>query len=165
MNALSLIETISCLIGLTLIAPIVSCIIRQLPRKMLAEYESECLEFLKLENTNKQKVKLLSIKDSKFKTDKKLNILFFIPILSYVFAKTKLEPSEADKPELLLVIETLTISVGIITLMELGLTPYAICQLIFYFSLILVAFIDAETKLIPDIISLTVLWLGLILSV
>ena len=135
MNALNPIETISCLIGLTLISPLISCITRQLPRKMLAEYKSECLEFLEQKKIAPQKIRLLNIKESRYKTEKKLNPLFFMPIFSYVLAKTKLKTSEAKNAELILLIETLTISIGIITLMELGLTYFAICQLTFYLSL------------------------------
>ncbi|MBT4885540.1 MAG: prepilin peptidase [Legionellales bacterium] len=146
--------------------PFFSIFIFQLPRKILADYHNECIDFLELKKKKLSTVSLFAPTINTKGENSKLTLaLYYVPILSYVIAKTKLKKQAAIAPEQRLFIETITIITCITTMLEFGMTPQGLSQLAFYLSLIAIAFIDARTKLIPDILSLTMLWAGLIASI
>lgn len=146
--------------------PFFSIFIFQLPRRILAEYHNECIDFLELKKKKLSAVPLFSATiNEKSKSNKLVRALYYAPIFSYIIAKTKLKEHTIIQPEQRLLIETITIITCITTMLEFGNTPSGLSQLAFYISLIAIAAIDARTKLIPDILSVTMLWAGLIASI
>ena len=165
MNILSNEQIIAALFGLYCITPFLVSIVKQLPKRMLAEYKNECREFLELETKKEKLDRLFSLKESRYSNNTTaLPIIFFLPFVSYIAAKTKFKEKDF-KYENILLLELTIILIGITTLMDYGLGIIGISRFLFYESLILIAFIDADTKLIPDTISLPTLWLGLLLAI
>lgn len=165
MNILTTEQTLVSLSVIYLLTPVLVTAMIQLPKKMIASYRNECIEFLEVETEKTQPVKLFNFKSSRYKANKKeLSLLFYLPFISYIMAKTRLKPRQIKKAETTLLAETIIISISITTLMEYGLSITGLCQLIFYISLVMAAFIDANSKLIPDTISLSTLWIGLLVS-
>lgn len=147
------------------ITPFLVSIVKQLPKKMIAEYKNECREFLELKSEREKVNNLLDIKESRYnKIKTPLSIFFFLPVISYFFAKTKLEEEEL-KYENILLLELAIILIGLTTFIHYGLGIIGMSRFLFYESLVMIAFIDADTKLIPDTISIPLLWLGLLLAI
>lgn len=165
MNTLSNIQIIAALAGLLCITPFLVSIVKQLPKKMLAEYKNECSEFLELKSEKEKVNSLFSFKESRYsKSTTPLSVFFFFPFVSYIFAKIKFKEKDF-KFENILLLELTVIIIGITTFMHYGLGIIGISRFLFFESLILIAFIDADTKLIPDTISIPTLWLGLLLAI
>ena len=61
-------------------------------------------------------------------------------------------------------VELVTMGMTFYIFATLGLTPLAFATTFFSFALIALLFIDLETQLLPDIITLPVLWVGLLLN-
>jgi leader peptidase (prepilin peptidase)/N-methyltransferase len=61
-------------------------------------------------------------------------------------------------------VEALTAMLSLIVVWQLGATPAALAALILTWGLIALAVIDLDTQLLPDSLTLPLLWLGLLLS-
>ena len=87
-----------------------------------------------------------------------------IPIISYLFLKGRCADCSARIPARYPVIEAMTGILSALIAWRFGYTLECTAALIMTWSLIALAVIDLDTQLLPDIITLPLLWLGLALS-
>jgi leader peptidase (prepilin peptidase)/N-methyltransferase len=87
-----------------------------------------------------------------------------IPVISYIFLQGKC--SECKTPISLRypIIEALTALLSFLVAWHFGFTPQTGVALILTWALIALCFIDIDHHLLPDSITLPLLWLGLLLS-
>ena len=87
-----------------------------------------------------------------------------IPVLSYLFLRGRCaacqQPIGARYP----LVEVVTALLSILVVWRLGVTWEAAAALVLTWGLIALAFIDIDTQLLPDSITLPLLWLGLLIS-
>jgi len=87
-----------------------------------------------------------------------------IPVLSWLLLRGRCrrckEPISPRYP----LIETLTALLSVIVVWHFGATAEAAAALVLTWGLIALAFIDLDTQLLPDDITLPLLWVGLLLS-
>jgi leader peptidase (prepilin peptidase)/N-methyltransferase len=87
-----------------------------------------------------------------------------IPLLSYLLLRGRCsacrEPISLRYP----LVEALTALLSIIVIWHFGATAQGAAALVLTWGLVALAFIDADTQLLPDDITLPLLWLGLLLS-
>jgi leader peptidase (prepilin peptidase)/N-methyltransferase len=88
-----------------------------------------------------------------------------IPVISYLFLKGKCASCSCPISVRYPIIEALTATTSIVVAWHFGYTTQAVFGLILTWSLIALAFIDVDHQLLPDSITLPLLWLGLCLSV
>jgi leader peptidase (prepilin peptidase)/N-methyltransferase len=87
-----------------------------------------------------------------------------IPVLSYLFLKGRCAHCGARISRRYPAIELLTAVLSAAVAWHFGYTPQTLFALLLTWSLIALTFIDIDHHLLPDSITLPVLWIGLILS-
>ena len=87
-----------------------------------------------------------------------------IPLLSYLFLRGRCSACAKPIGGRYPLIEVGTALLSILVVWQLGVTWEAAAALILTWGLIALAFIDIDTQLLPDSITLPLLWLGLLLS-
>ncbi|SFW11424.1 A24 family peptidase [Nitrosovibrio sp. Nv17] len=93
-----------------------------------------------------------------------LRALENIPVASYVWLGGRCSRCRASISLRYPAVEILTASLSGLTAAHLGYGPAALMALVFVWGLIALAFIDARTQLLPDGITLPLLWAGLLAS-
>jgi leader peptidase (prepilin peptidase)/N-methyltransferase len=88
-----------------------------------------------------------------------------IPVISYVLLQGRCGQCRTSISLRYPLIEGLTASLSIIVAWYFGYTPETVFALLLTWSLIALSFIDIDQHLLPDAITLPLLWLGLLLSV
>lgn len=87
-----------------------------------------------------------------------------IPILSYLWLRGRCAACAVRIPLRYPLIEALTALLTLIVVWHFGWSMQMAAALVFTWALIALAVIDFYTKLLPDVITLPLVWLGLILS-
>jgi len=87
-----------------------------------------------------------------------------IPILSWLVLRGRCSACGAGISWRYPVVEALTAVLSLLVVWHFGPTPQAAAALVLTWGLVALAFIDADTQLLPDDITLPLLWLGLVLS-
>ncbi|MDD5460096.1 MAG: A24 family peptidase [Methylococcales bacterium] len=154
-------------IGL-LVGSFLNVVIHRLPIMMQRNWRRECTEYLQLESADTQT------------REEPFNLVFplsqcpachipikpyqNIPVISYLFLKGRC--ASCDKPISLRypVIEIFTAITTAIVAWHFGYTPQAVFAMVLTWSLIALSVIDIDHMLLPDSITLPVLWLGIGLS-
>jgi len=87
-----------------------------------------------------------------------------IPVISYLFLRGKCRVCSASISAQYPLIELATALLSAFVVWKLGFSWPALAGLIFTWSLIVLSIIDLKTQLLPDSITIPLLWLGLIVN-
>jgi len=87
-----------------------------------------------------------------------------IPILSYVLLRGRCAECATPIGLRYPVVEGFTALASVLVAWRFGVTPEAVAALVFTWTLIALAVIDIDHQLLPDSMTLPLLWLGLLLS-
>ncbi len=140
----------------------------RLPLMMEREWKHDCQEFLQLkpDNSRKELSKFnLAIPGSACPNcGHQLRAWENIPVLSYIFLKAKCSSCKIHISAQYPVIEALTGVVSIIVAIRFGVSLQTLAALFFSWTLITLTLIDIKTQLLPDNITLPLLWAGICLS-
>lgn len=93
-----------------------------------------------------------------------LTILQKIPLLSYFFLKRRCAYCQIRIPFFYPLIEIITLISSLIVIERFGISFQTLAALILTWGLLILAFIDFEHKILPDIITFPLLWCGLLSS-
>ncbi|EWH10044.1 type 4 prepilin-like proteins leader peptide processing enzyme [Catenovulum agarivorans DS-2] len=85
-----------------------------------------------------------------------------IPVLSYLLQKGKCSSCQTNISLRYPLIEILTAVAGVIAALQFGFSTETLWALLFSYLLISMCFIDFDTMLLPDQLTISLLWLGLI---
>ena len=88
-----------------------------------------------------------------------------IPVLSFLFLRGRCSACAAPISARYPFIELLTGALTIAAVLRFGVTPTAAAACLFIWSLIALTFIDFDTQLLPDTITLPLMWSGLLANV
>ena len=88
-----------------------------------------------------------------------------VPVASYLFLRGRCSACQAPISQRYPVVELLTAAVTVAAVIRLGATPAAVAGSVLLWSLIALTFIDFDTQLLPDNITLPLLWAGLVANV
>ncbi len=88
-----------------------------------------------------------------------------IPVLSYLLLRGKCAECRARIPVRYPLVELLTALLSVMVMMHFGATWQGAAALVLTWALVALSFIDIDHQLLPDIITMPVLWIGLLLSV
>ena len=154
------------LVGL-MVGSFLNVVIYRLPIMMQRNWRKECTEYLQIDSTETEYQEPFNLvfplsRCPSCKTP--IRPYQNIPVISYLFLKgqcaTCSHPISSRYP----VIEVLTAITSAIVAWHFGDTPQTVFALMLTWSLIALSFIDIDHQLLPDSITLPVLWLGLFLS-
>jgi len=154
------------IIGL-LVGSFLNVVIYRLPVMMDIGWKKECKEYLELEDTDTDSEPFnLMVPLSRCPScQSAIKPYQNIPVLSYVFLKGKCANCSTHIALRYPLIEAFTGIASAMVAWQFGYTIATLFALILTWSLIALSFIDIDHQLLPDSITLPVLWLGLFLSI
>jgi leader peptidase (prepilin peptidase)/N-methyltransferase len=164
---LSISPTLLALLGLifgAVMGSFLNVVILRLPRIMNSQWTSDARAWLDLESQSEQVFNLATPASHCPQCGTPIKPLHNIPILSYLFLRGRCAHCDAPISLQYPVIETLTAVLAAYLLVLHGLSAIALSSIIFTCSLLVLAVIDQRHKLLPDQITLPLLWLGLLVN-
>ncbi len=160
-----LLYSITLLLGLA-VGSFLNVVIHRLPRILEARWRQDCAEILgaSAETPSGEKLSLWHPPSRCPHCGHRLAIWENIPVLSYLWLRGRCANCRTPISPRYPLIELLTGLLSVAVVWRFGLSWEGSAALIFTWSLIALAGIDLETQLLPDVLSLPLLWLGLLLS-
>ncbi len=151
-------------IGL-LVGSFLNVVIYRLPIMMQREWRSDCLEFLKQPSESKDEpLNLLLPRSRCGECGHKITALENIPIISYLVLRGKCSSCHTPISIQYPLVELFTGFISFFVAWHFGVSLQTLMVLIFSWSLIAASGIDVSHKLLPDSITLPLLWLGILLA-
>ncbi|MGB2833952.1 MAG: A24 family peptidase [Methylotenera sp.] len=152
--------TISVVFGL-LVGSFLNVVIYRLPKMMEREWHHNCLELQGQEIPAQPKFSISKPRSACPHCGHQITALENIPVISYLFLKGKCSGCKAAISKRYPLIEALTgLLIGLVS-WKFGYSSTTLFAWIFTFTLIALTFIDFDTQLLPDDMTLPLLWLGL----
>jgi leader peptidase (prepilin peptidase)/N-methyltransferase len=157
------------LIGAAVIGLVVgsflNVVIHRIPRMMEAEWRAQCAE-LEGRESSEQGVYNLWVPNSHCPSCKApLRIVDNVPVLSYLVLRGKCAHCGTRISARYPVVEAATALLSALVAWHFGFGWAGGLALVFTWVLIALTFIDADTTLLPDSLTLPLLWLGLLVNV
>jgi leader peptidase (prepilin peptidase) / N-methyltransferase len=152
------------IIGL-LVGSFLNVVIYRLPIMLQRSWRKECIDYLQMEAEQESEPFNLSLPLSRCpKCQSPIKPYQNIPVISYVFLKGQCANCKNPISIRYPLIEAFTAITSVLVAWQFGYTPQAAFALILTWCLIALSFIDIDHQLLPDNITLPLLWLGLLLS-
>ena len=151
---------ISILMGL-MIGSFLNVVIARLPKMMERSWHQNCLELQGKPIPIEQKFNLIFPRSVCPHCTHKISAIENIPLLSFLLLKGRCKACKAPISWRYPAVELLTAVLAGLISWKFGYTYTALFAAAFVFVLITLTFIDLDTQLLPDDLTLPLLWLGL----
>ena len=157
---------IAIILGL-LVGSFLNVVIYRTPVMMKRQWRAECHDFLEIEDTKpesktSEEFNLVVPASTCPKCQHKIRAWENIPVISYLFLRGKCSNCKTPISLRYPAIELLTGLVSGLMIYTFGATLAGLFALFFCWMLIALIFIDLDEQLLPDNITLPLLWLGII---
>jgi leader peptidase (prepilin peptidase)/N-methyltransferase len=148
-----------------LVGSFLNVVIYRLPVMMQREWRRECLEFLEQAQESEVEKFNLNVPRSRCgNCGHQITVLENIPVISYLALGGKCSSCKATISPQYPLVEVFTGIVSVIIGWHFGVSIQTLAALFFSWCLIAASGIDIGHKLLPDSITLPLLWLGILLS-
>ncbi len=147
------------------IGSFLNVVIYRLPKMMQAEWLAQCAELDGRPQQSLPKFNLLVPGSHCPACRTPLRIRDNLPLLSYFFARGKCAHCGGAISARYPIVEALTAALSVWVAWHFGFGLAGLAALAFVFVLIALTFIDADTTLLPDSLTLPLLWAGLLLNI
>ena len=148
------------------IGSFLNVLIHRLPKMMEADWRAQCAELQGGEATVAGSRYNLLVPHSHCPQCKApLRVIDNIPIASWIALRGKCAHCSGRISSRYPIVEALTAVLSAIVAWKFGLTWQTALVLVFTWTLIALTFIDADTTLLPDDLTLPLLWVGLLANV
>lgn len=145
------------------VGSLLNVVIYRLPLMLEQEWKQQCCELLAIEDKEKEApINLFFPRSFCPKCKTQVSAWQNIPILSYLFLRGACYHCKAPISIRYPFIELLTLLLSLYASWHFGFTPKLAFALVAIWLLIPLFFIDLDHQLLPDSITLSLLWLGLI---
>lgn len=154
------------IIGL-MVGSFLNVVIHRLPKMMEADWRKQCIEFLHPDQVAGKpdiapRYNLIVPRSTCPSCGHMIGAIENVPIVSYLFLRGKCRACKSPIGIRYPLVEGLTGILTMITAWHFGVSGAAAFAIIYVWALIALTFIDADTTLLPDDITLPLLWLGLL---
>ena len=142
-------------------------VILRLPKMMKQEWRCQCEEFLEVpENDRKPDERITLSKPASTcpSCGHKIRAWENIPVISWLMLGGKCSSCKTRISPRYPIIEALTAIFSVVTVYLLGPSESALWALLIVWALVALTMIDFDTQLLPDGITLPLMWLGLVLN-
>jgi len=160
----SLLVTVVAVFSLA-IGSFLNVLIHRLPKMMEADWRAQCSELDGTKVTAAGRYNLLMPGSHCPQCKTPLRAVDNIPIVSWLALRGKCAHCSTRISARYPIVEALTALLSAMIAWKFGLTWQTALVLIFAWTLIALTFIDADTTLLPDDLTLPLLWLGLLANV
>ena len=151
----------SIMLGLV-VGSFLNVVIYRLPKAMEGEWRSDCCDLLEIDSPAPAKFNLAFPNSHCPTCEAPIKPWQNIPVLSYLLLRGK---CSSCKTSISLRYPVVEIVAGLLSgaiILKFGFSAQAACALLITWALISLTMIDIDTQLLPDSITLPLLWLGLI---
>ena len=149
----------------TSVGSFLNVVIYRLPVMMQREWRHDCLEFLEQPAQDETGKFNLAVPRSRCgECDHQISALENIPVVSYLILKGKCKNCGTRISIQYPIVEIFTGLISLLVAWHFGVTVQTLAALFFSWCLIAASGIDISHKLLPDNITLPLLWLGILLS-
>lgn len=155
--------TSSVILGL-MVGSFLNVVIHRLPKMMEREWHANCLELQGKEVPEQPKYTIVTPRSACPKCGHQITALENIPIISYLMLGGKCKGCKTKISIRYPFVEALTGALVGLVAYKYGYTYTTLFAWIFVLALIAMTFIDFDTQLLPDDITLPLLWLGLLFN-
>jgi len=155
--------TVSIILGL-MVGSFLNVVIYRLPKMMEQEWHNNCLELQGKEIPAQPQFTLAKPRSACPHCAHKISAFENIPIISYLILKGRCRACNAPISMRYPLVEALTGALIGLVSWQFGYTTTTLFAWVFTFALIALTFIDFDTQLLPDDITLPLLWLGLLFN-
>ncbi|WP_097460134.1 prepilin peptidase [Mangrovitalea sediminis] len=149
------------------IGSFLNVVILRLPKMLDQEWRCQCEELLEVPEAQRaaqQSIGLATPRSRCPQCGHQITALENIPVISYLLLGGKCSSCKTKISVRYPMIEMATGLLTVLTVLLLGPTVGALWALLLVWALIALAMIDFDTQLLPDKITLPLLWLGLVLN-
>lgn len=155
---------LAALLGL-IIGSFLNVVIVRYPQMLMREWRTECLEFLKLPpEPSGPSFNLLWPRSHCPHCQHRLSLLHNIPVISFVWLRGRCAYCRQSISWQYPIVETITALATALVFAKFGWSYSTLGFWILSWGLIILAGIDWQIKILPDTITLSLLWLGLIFN-
>ncbi|MEQ1533860.1 MAG: prepilin peptidase [Sideroxydans sp.] len=151
------------IIGL-LVGSFLNVVIHRLPKMMEREWHEQCAELNGQTATAAPTYNLTLPRSACPHCGHAITALENIPVLSYLFLRGKCAGCGAKISARYPIVESLSGLLSAYAAWHFGFGLGGLAAIVFIWALIALTFIDFDTQLLPDSITLPLLWLGLLLN-
>jgi len=155
--------TVSAILGL-MVGSFLNVVIYRLPKMMEQEWHNNCLELQGKDIPPQPQFTLSKPRSSCPNCGHKIRAFENVPVISYLLLKGQCSACKTPISMRYPLIEILSGALIGLTSWQLGYTTATFFAWVFVFALIALTFIDFDTQLLPDDITLPLLWLGLLFN-
>lgn len=140
-------------------------VIYRLPVMLKNEWTADCQSFLEIESTQETETFNLAKPNSTCPhCGHQIRIWENIPVLSYLLLRGRCSACKTAISAQYPAIEAITAILSVMVALRFGVSAETLFGLLLTWSLISLTVIDAKTQLLPDAITLPLLWLGLLIN-
>ncbi len=147
-----------------MVGSFLNVVIHRLPKMMERTWHQQCAELRGESTDDLPAFNLVTPRSTCPQCGHKITLLENIPIISYVFLRGYCSQCHARIPLRYPIIEMLAGIMSGLTAWYFGFGLAAIAALIFIWTMMALTFIDLDTQLLPDTITLPLLWIGLLFN-
>ncbi|MGE3319471.1 MAG: A24 family peptidase [Candidatus Berkiella sp.] len=150
-----------------IIGSFLNVVIVRLPRMLHQAWSAQCNDYMQQKSPQTEVTKpynLVFPRSHCPKCNHLIGALENIPVLSFLFLKGKCRHCQAPISCRYPLIEILTATLSIVVVYHFGITWQTVAALLFTWSLLVLTIIDLEEQLLPDDITLPLLWIGLLIN-
>ncbi|MCH9755973.1 MAG: A24 family peptidase [Gammaproteobacteria bacterium] len=155
-------------IGALLIGSFLNVVIYRLPRMIKAEWRTECEALLNPQKTHQSKTSIFNLAYPRSSCPHCRKVIPFwhnIPILSFILLKGRCSLCKKSISWQYPLIESLCFILSLIAGLYFGFNLTLIFALLFIWMLLSLTVIDLQHQLLPDSLTLGLLWLGLLANI
>jgi len=154
---------LSGIIGL-LVGSFLNVVIHRLPKMMERDWRAQCAELSGSEIPKEATYNLFTPRSACPHCNHKIGALENIPVISYILLQGKCKGCQASISIRYPIVEIISGVLSALAAWHFGFGLAGLAAIIFLWALIALTFIDLDTQLLPDDITLPLLWLGLIFN-
>ena len=151
------------LVGLS-VGSFLNVVIYRFPLMMENDWKSQCRELLELDEVSQEKITLSKPASTCPHCGHKIRAWENIPVISYLILKGKCSKCKSSISPQYPLIELLTGCLSLAVAIKFGVSWQTLFALVLTWSLVSMSVIDIHKQILPDDITLPILWLGLIIS-
>jgi leader peptidase (prepilin peptidase)/N-methyltransferase len=152
------------IIGLC-VGSFLNVVIHRLPKMLERGWRAQCAELSGEPPPQLTPYNLITPRSQCPACGYRIGALENIPVVSYLLLRGRCSACAAPISARYPIVELLTGALTVAAVLRFGVTPAAAAACVFLWSLVALTFIDFDTQLLPDSITLPLLWSGLLANV
>src|SRR5450631_139410 len=152
---------IAAVIGLC-VGSFLNVVIHRLPRMLEQGWRTQCAELAGETTPPAVRYNLLVPRSQCPACGHRIGALENVPVISYLFLRGHCLACNASISARYPIVEIMTAALTVAAIVRFGATPAGIAASVFLWMLVALTFIDFDTQLLPDSLTLPLLWAGLL---